>query len=386
MRPAFVLALALLASCGDAESDDRGWAGSIETVDGRVTVRNPPVGLWGAGEYGRMSSNLRIGALEGDGPDVFGDVTGIAVSLRGEIAVLDGQAQAVRVFGATGEYLRTIGRKGAGPGEFDRALAIHFDQDDRLWVVDAGNARYEVFDPEGRRLRRTPRGGGSTIGDPGAMTEGGLLDPLPHFGADGEILRYYVRVDSTGVVVDSLAPVTLGNLSQLRGVPAALAPFIPRVLTAADWRGDLWLASSDRYTLYRRGARGDTSVIAMLDVPEIGWGRGDQATVDSLLSSWPLPVDQARLGVGPQYLRSMSPDEYGNLYVRSNLPRDVEGSVFVMFDARGRYLGPVRANVVFADRPRVLFRGGAAYGVSTDEFGVEYVVRAQVQIPGGPPR
>jgi hypothetical protein len=49
----------------------------------------------------------------------LGSIAAVAGMPNGEIAIADGQAVEVRVFSATGEYLRTIARGGGGPGEFE---------------------------------------------------------------------------------------------------------------------------------------------------------------------------------------------------------------------------------------------------------------------------
>lgn len=372
----------LLAACGAGDSGAI-WGGTTETVNGRTTVHNPAVGLWGAGKQGQLVEDLRIGAMEGTGPDVWGTITAFAVSSAGHIAVLDGQAQEVRVFDSEGRFLRTIGRKGEGPGEFEGAVAVHFDRDDRIWVVDARNARYEVFDETGTHVRSTSRRGGVVLGDPGMMTSIGLLDPVPQFTREGEIREFYVVVDSAGLVVDSLPAIHLGSMSQLRNVSVALAPYMSRTILAPTPSGDIWFASTDQYVLFRRTPDGDTTLVTELEAPSVALDETAQDSLDVILKHSRQPIDAAALGVGPQYLQSFSADAEGNLLVRSHLA-DGDGTAFEMFDPQGRFLGSVRADVTLESKPRVLFHRGAVYGVATDELGVPYLVRAQVRLPTTP--
>ncbi len=55
-------------------------------------------------------------------------------------------------FSANGTFDRTIGRRGAGPGELSNAEGIVFASDGALWVRDAANARYSRFDADGTAL------------------------------------------------------------------------------------------------------------------------------------------------------------------------------------------------------------------------------------------
>jgi hypothetical protein len=380
---AIVAALLVLGACARNDAEPR-WGGTVETLNGRTTVHNPSEGLWGAGQEGQLLEDLRIGALDGTGPEVWGNVTAIAISPNGPIAVLDGQAQEVRVFDRDGQFLRTVGRKGEGPGEFQQAVAVHFDTDDRLWVVDIANARYEVFDNTRAHVRSTARRGGVMMGDPGMMTRVGLLDPMPQFTPDGEIRAYYVVVDSAGLVADSLPAIHMGLMSELQGVPASLTPYMVRPIATATPSGDIWLASTNRYVLFRRAASGDTTLVTELEVPQAKWAETERETLDTILANPRWSVDATALGIGPQYLRSLAVDEDGRLLVRSSLTAGV-GTGFEMFDAEGRFLGRVRADVTFESRPKVLFQGGAVYGVVADDLGVPFVVRARLQLPTGLP-
>ena len=61
----------------------------------------------------------------------------------------------VRVFDAlNGEHLYDIGKRGTGPGELNLARDIAMAVDGNLYVVDGGNFRVQVFDPEGNFLRQ----------------------------------------------------------------------------------------------------------------------------------------------------------------------------------------------------------------------------------------
>lgn len=59
----------------------------------------------------------------------------------------------VRVFDAqTGEHLQDIGKRGSGPGEFNLPRDVAVGREGRLYVVDGGNFRVQIFDKEGKYL------------------------------------------------------------------------------------------------------------------------------------------------------------------------------------------------------------------------------------------
>src|SRR5687767_2115487 len=128
-----LLAAAILAGC---ESGSTGWTIVEDKTTAGVThvVNTPPP--TGIAPTWTIEPDLRIGAVEADGPDNFGTIKGIAVDDQGRIAVLDAQAQEVRLFGTDGKHLRTFGRKGGGPGEFGDANGLVFDRDGLIRVHD----------------------------------------------------------------------------------------------------------------------------------------------------------------------------------------------------------------------------------------------------------
>ncbi|HEY8537179.1 MAG TPA: 6-bladed beta-propeller, partial [Vicinamibacterales bacterium] len=151
--------LTLLACQASPPPDsDSEWAGTVDTLaSGRLVVRNPDAPLWRPGEAWELRERFRLGAMEGDGADVFGNIVDVELGPDGALYVLDAQASEVRVFGSDGTHLRTFGRSGRGPGEFNHATGMAFDAHGTLWVMDWGNARYSGFDPNTGALVKDAR-------------------------------------------------------------------------------------------------------------------------------------------------------------------------------------------------------------------------------------
>jgi len=75
--------------------------------------------------------------------------TGLTIdSASGDIYVSDTAAHDIKVFNRDGELLRTIGRRGTGPGEFNSPTHLRFD-DGRLYVTDTLNARIQILTASG---------------------------------------------------------------------------------------------------------------------------------------------------------------------------------------------------------------------------------------------
>lgn len=95
---------------------------------------------------------VEIGAVEGTGPDVFGNVRGVAQLAGGTVAVADGVNVEIRFFEETGEFIRTVGGRGDGPGEFRTIMSLGVCAPDEVWVYDPAHARLTRYDGRGSLL------------------------------------------------------------------------------------------------------------------------------------------------------------------------------------------------------------------------------------------
>ncbi|MEZ4398229.1 MAG: 6-bladed beta-propeller [Candidatus Krumholzibacteriia bacterium] len=125
------------------------WRGSVTQEDGVEVVHNPaePSG----GEKALAPTELwHLGADE-DAPEseLFGMITNILVDEDGNSYLLDMQLNEIRVFSPTGEYLRSLGRNGEGPGEFRNGMHEFFLPEGRIGVAQMMPSRIAVLGREG---------------------------------------------------------------------------------------------------------------------------------------------------------------------------------------------------------------------------------------------
>jgi len=102
---------------------------------------------------GKVLMTLGKAGEAGDTPDRFNQPSAVAIGRNGDIFVADGHggntnARIVK-FTKDGKFIKTWGKKGAGPGEFDAPHALAFDSKGRLFVADRGNSRIQIFDQDG---------------------------------------------------------------------------------------------------------------------------------------------------------------------------------------------------------------------------------------------
>src|ERR1044071_246117 len=96
---------------------------------------------------------LMIGSAEGNDWEVFGDITAVGFDRAENLYVLDRNNGRVVVFDPRGKHLRTMGRKGSGPGEFQLPNAMAVLGDGTVVISDVSRG-FGVFDPNGKFLRQ----------------------------------------------------------------------------------------------------------------------------------------------------------------------------------------------------------------------------------------
>lgn len=100
------------------------------------------------------SPALDVGELEGDADYIFSRISAIELLPEGRVAVADGGALAIRVYGADGLLDAEFGARGQGPGEFESLHTIDFLPPDTILAYDSRAARITKFGTDGT-LRAT---------------------------------------------------------------------------------------------------------------------------------------------------------------------------------------------------------------------------------------
>jgi sugar lactone lactonase YvrE len=91
-------------------------------------------------------------------PDYFYQPNDVVVAPNGDIFVSEGHGGAnsrILKFSKDGKFIKSIGKKGSGPGDFDGPHALAFDSKGRLIVGDRGNNRIQILDQDGKFISET---------------------------------------------------------------------------------------------------------------------------------------------------------------------------------------------------------------------------------------
>lgn len=146
---AFALAISVI-NC----AQEPVWKGKIVQEDGIEVIKNPADPLYGLIHF-ELEEDLSIGSEEDENYFFYGSYDMTADKL-GNIYVVDGGHDRIQVFDREGRYIRSIGRRGQGPGEFQSPQDVFVsDQNGEIYVPDLRTA-IKVFALDGNYLRSIP--------------------------------------------------------------------------------------------------------------------------------------------------------------------------------------------------------------------------------------
>jgi len=104
---------------------------------------------------GKLLMTLGTAGVSGADEKTFNRPTDIAFAPSGDFYVTDGYGNSrVVKFSRDGKFLKSWGRKGTGPGEFNTPHSVQVDSKGTVYVSDRENNRIQIFDSEGRFLRQ----------------------------------------------------------------------------------------------------------------------------------------------------------------------------------------------------------------------------------------
>lgn len=405
-----------LAACsGERERNTAGWTTVFDSTGDTIVARI--TGDVDSVPASRLVLEQRIGEAEGTDSVTFGQIWHIAVTDDNRVFVHDQNGPTVKLFDSTGTLMRFVGRKGAGPGEFEQIAGMDVLPNGQLALWDASHARVNIYSADGEYVRtwRVPVSGFFTSSALRADGTGAIALRIPVFRKSLELGSddTYVRFDSVGNIRDTIrVPAWIGPAPQLvgtRGNPGQVMvsmtlPMAPQLVHTWSKSGVLVSGPSAPYAVYltssssrplkldrawtaapvlpeeREELREQVTWQIRTSIPEWTWNGPDVPTSKPAHSRL-LTGEDGAIWIGLHGIAERIAEEPAATAGGPNAPpprRYREPNVYDVFGADGRYLGKVRAE---SGQALMRMRGNRVWGVLADSLGVPYIARWRVEPP-----
>ena len=370
-----------------------------------------------------LIEEMSIGLADGSEEYMLGEIADIALGRDGSIYALDRQVPAIRHYDAQGKFIRNIGRRGQGPGEFRSVSGIALARDGRLLAWDTGNWRINVYSATGDVLPQvtTPSGtGGSSMSTYSRAlmvdTAGRFVTRKVLFSRDmKERPTVWLRFSPDGNPIDTItappSPYAAATVSATSGRVSVShdVPFAPKRFIAMSPLGSMIAGYPNRYA-FEIHHPGRPVVSVRRDVRPEPVSRGERSEARKEIEDRMRKTDPTWSWNGPDipdtkpFYQDLQVALDGRIWVAvipevsarvgsissggggvgppTNRPR-IEGpppppprpALYDVFEADGQYLGQVQ---VPARVSSVVRRGDHVWAVAFDESDVPRIKRYRI--------
>lgn len=357
-----ILGLTVVALIIACQKQGEKWKGAIEEIDGVVVVKNPDIPLYGEDVF-QLEEELSISEIEGE-EFIFSEILAIAVDDLENIFVLDFKEANIKVFSAGGNYLRTIGKKGEGPGELSMPFTFSITPHNELMIHDGRNRRLSFFSLEGDFIKNL------SVAKVNLslcfLDNNHNIIGLIYEGEEDEFGFKVKKLDSDCNVLATFLSSPLYN-------PRVIRPFAPRPIMVFNPKHEVIYSYPEDYT------------IRIFD----NYGNEIKRIEKEFT---PVSVIQEHIDMIKEQTKSMPDDlklELSSHYAAFvNITLDDEGRIFVntfenteeelvptneVFDSEGRYIAKISLNAM-----PLLWKRGKLYTIEEDEEGFKVVKRYKV--------
>lgn len=281
----------------------------------------------------------RIGQVEGPPEVAFGRIASIVPMADGGFLTCDLNDQLLRRYDSTGSFVQSIGRRGAGPGEYASCYDTALSGDTAIVVSDPQNGRFTFFQADGTfdrvlSVSVAPGFGGPgmfLIAEDGRIWKRGMLPQARPAEGEGEFGRtQFVILDPvSGARVDSVlvpggAESRLGRgfvLSTSEGMYAHLPPDSVWTVTPS---GTFVAAGTDAYRIQVRTRDGSVREIVRAADP-VPYATDERAEWEAWRAYFAQQNPAFPPAAAPEakaILRGVLVDDSGRLWVHLHVPAE----------------------------------------------------------------
>ena len=317
----------------------------------------------------------------------FGDIQDLDVTSEGRIVALDAEAHHVKVLRPDGSLIDTLGRRGRGPGEFQRPTNVVVARGDSIYVFDNQVNRLTVFSP----LPAPKQVRSMTITSAvGSVTEVRALDGqwvgrfTPGYTRTEGMRRpqsaTWRRIHETGSPGDTLLISKRRRLTTSFDGPGIVIAYLPftrvtRTVPGPDNR--LYHGFTDSLHIQSTSLHGARETVAAIPGPPVPIPEAER---DSAMGEIPETVRgqvaKALPNTKPAFTDLVAADD-GRLWVkRPTETAEAEAAAWWILTPASQTIQEVRLP---SEVGIEVVQNGMAYGTTTTEAGAPAVVRYRTQ-------
>lgn len=346
----------------------------------------PSLGDWTLSQDGlSLTEDLKISETEAF---FFGAVADVSVRADGQMAVVDPEANDVKVLRPDGSLAHVLGQQGEGPGEFQRVGSAQWARGDSLFVYDPGGSRLTVFAPEPPHPRARTVSLSREDGRPvalyvrGEQFVAGYIHLVPP-EEGGQRYQEFRFVGESGTPGDTLLRARrppIKNASNGEVIQFRPVPFGRETEVAFGPDGRLFSGYQDSLYIEARAPGTSAEPIARVPAPTVPLSSAER---DSALAA--IDNSELRKAVAKAMPETKSAftdlvvADNGHLWVRRPMEGpDAETVAWWVLDPEAKTIQEVRLP---SDVNLFVVQNARAYGSTTTEVGAPALVRYEVRTP-----
>jgi hypothetical protein len=358
----FIPIFILVISCQQQKAE---WRGTIEEVDGVTVVKNPKEPMYGEDVFS-LDEGLSIGEAEGKEEYMFSQIIDVGVDDEENIYILDFLESHLKVFNKSGEYLRTVGRRGQGPGEIQRAMNIYITHGNEILINDRGARYFHFITLGGQYIRSIYQG---RMSRPKVDTQNNIVARETVMNTN-EVRFILKKFDSE---MNELFTIFSYEREPSPGV---LNLFAPRCYWEINKNDTIIWGYADKYEFQIHDSDGRLIRKIIKDYsPVIITKEEKQEWTESRYGEQGVPPD-IKVSWKPHHnvFQFMNVDDEGRIFVQTyEKAADGSGYYCDVFDSEGKYI----AKIPLKTQPWV-WKRGKLYTIEEDEEGYQIIKRYKV--------
>jgi hypothetical protein len=351
----------------------------------------------------RATNVFTIGAEEGEHWEMFSGIRSLAFDRSDNLYLLDGRNARVLLFDRTGKFVRQIGKRGGGPGEFLMPMALDVTADGDLVVSDFAHRAFLLFGPGGEYKRKLPYDdlgmpSGGMAADPRGGIVGRASAGIPQKQAAQQafatLFRHSLQEKTPASTLHRFplqSPRALDRSGSARPVASMYMDpvFGPRPSFGVLPNGDIALNYTSEYEIQILDAKGSLTRTLTRAYTARKVSRKDQeawlrrnpgvlrpptpppsATGEAPAAVMNLSVDHVPFAEVMTIVTAIRTDPQSRIWVQRRKDDGTDQGPIDLIRSDGRYIGSLPAQAL----PNAVSGSGLGAYVVTDQLGVERVV------------